>query len=122
MVKREEHTMNQIRAVQLVCVLGCLALAIALGAAFLRGGAGQSFDVMLADPWGRTVIVDINAAFAGLIAVVWLVEPRRPIALAITVLTPVIGSFIPLIWLIVRAKRLAALARMSPSTSAGTDR
>lgn len=111
----------QVRAVQLVCVVGCVALAIALGAAVVRGGAGQSFDAMLADPWGRTVIVDINAAFAGLIAVVWLVEPRRPVALAITLLTPVIGSFLPLIWLIVRAQRLAALASTSPSTSIDTD-
>ena len=99
-----------IRAVQAVCVGGCVALGIVLAIAVAHGGAGHSFDVMLADPWGRTVIVDINAAFAGLIVLVWIFEPRRPVALAITVLTPVIGSFVPLAWIALRARRLASLA------------
>jgi hypothetical protein len=110
-----------IRVAQGVCVLGCVALGIALGVAFAHGGAGQSFDVMLADPWGRTVIVDINAAFVGLIVLVWFFEPRRSIALAVTVLTPVIGSFVPLAWIILRARRLAGLASGRGSTPPSPD-
>lgn len=95
-----------VRIVQVVCAVAFVVLAVVAGLALVAGGAGASFDAILADPWGRTVVVDINAAFIALIALVWLLEPRRSVALAITVLTPVLGSFVPLVWVIVRAAQL----------------
>ena len=95
-----------VRAVQAVAAFAFVVLAIVAGLALVAGDAGASFDAILADPWGRTVVVDINAAFVALIAMVWLLEPRRGVALAVTVLTPVLGSFVPLIWLFARASLL----------------
>lgn len=97
---------GRVRVVQVACAVAFVVLAVVAGVALAAGGAGASFDAILADPWGRTVVVDINAAFVGLIALVWLLEPKRGVALVITVLTPVLGSFVPLVWIIARAAQL----------------
>lgn len=78
-----------------------LLVACALGAA---GDAtlGESFARVLADPWGRTMVVDLNAGFVAFLIVVWLFEPRRAVAVVVTLLTPVLGNFVPLAWLLWR--------------------
>jgi hypothetical protein len=58
------------------------------------------------------MLVDLNAAFMFAIGVIWLLEPRRGVAVAVMVLTPMLGSFVPLAWLIARAGTVQA--RLAP--------
>lgn len=93
-----------------------LAVACALGAAG-ESTLGDSFARVLADPWGVAMVVDLNAGFVAFLVVVWLFEPRRGVAVAATLLTPVLGNFVPLAWLAARASLLArAAAHQSAST------
>jgi hypothetical protein len=87
-----------------------LAVACALAAA---GDAtlGESFARVLADPWGRTMVVDLNVGFVAFLVVVWLFEPRRAVAVVVTLLTPALGNFVPLAWLVARSALLARSAR-----------
>ncbi|MBM4279337.1 MAG: hypothetical protein FJ137_00780 [Deltaproteobacteria bacterium] len=87
-----------------------LAVACALGAAG-DASLGESFARVLADPWGRTMVVDLNVGFVAFLVVVWLFEPRRAVAVVLTLLTPVLGNFVPLGWLMARATLLVQRAR-----------
>jgi hypothetical protein len=95
-----------------VASLAFLALAVACALASVGDASiGESFARVVADPWGRTMVVDLNAAFVALVIVVWLFEPRRAVAVVVTLLTPALGSFVPLAWLIARRAHLLRLPR-----------
>ena len=80
-----------------------LAVAAVLLAAILRAAASadifESFAAVVADPWGLVGIVDLYAALALLAVLVWVLEPRRPVALAVILASPVLGSLAPALWL-----------------------
>ena len=98
-----------------VSAVAFAALAVACALASVSDATlGASFARVLEDPWGRTMVVDLNAAFVALIAIVWLFEPRRAVAVVVTLLTPALGSFVPLAWLIARRAHLLQLARRLP--------
>ena len=90
-----------------VAALAFLALAAACVNGFASGADfSGSFGAVVDNPWGLTMLVDLNAAFVFAILVVWLVEPKRSVAILVTLTTPLLGSFVPLAWLIVRAGML----------------
>lgn len=81
-----------------------LALAAACVNGFVSGADFfASFGAVTDNPWGLTMLVDLNAAFVFCVVVVWLLEPRRGVAVLVTLATPLLGSFVPLAWLIARA-------------------
>ncbi len=88
-----------------------LAVTCALGAAS-PATLADSFSRVLADPWGRAMVVDLNAGFVAFVLIVWLFEPRRGVAVVVTALTPVLGNFVPLAWLILRARWLQQAATL----------
>ncbi len=99
-----------VAALALALAFVALAVACAVGAVS-DASLGDSFSRVLADPWGRAMIVDLNAGFVAFLVVVWLLEPRRAIAVVATLLTPVLGNFVPLAWLL---WRLPLLRRWPP--------
>jgi hypothetical protein len=87
-----------------LAALAFLALAGACVNGFVSGADFfASFGAVSDNPWGLTMLVDLNAAFVFCVVVVWLLEPKRGVALLVTVTTPLLGSFVPLAWLIARA-------------------
>lgn len=94
-----------------------LAVACALGAAG-DASLGDSFARVLADPWGRAMVTDLNAGFVAFLVVVWLFEPRRAVAVVATLLTPVLGNFVPLAWLLWRLPRLRSVPRADTDRAA----
>jgi hypothetical protein len=100
-----------------VSAVSAVALAVLAVACALGAGSGvalvDSFARVLADPWGRVFVVDLNVGFVAFLVVVWLFEPRRSVALATTVLTPVLGNFVPLAWLLARGALLSRAAARS---------
>lgn len=95
-----------VRLVQVACVVAFVVLAVVAGYAMATADMATSFALLLNDPWGVTTVVDVNAGFVFAMAVVWLLEPRRGVCVVVTVLTPLLGNFVPLVWLAVRAARL----------------
>lgn len=100
-----------VSATQLVCTVSFVILALVALHTASTASFAEHFPQVLDNPWGFTTVVDLNAAFVFAIALVWLLEPSRRVAVAVTVLTPLLGTFVPLAWLIARAAHLHALTR-----------
>jgi len=96
-------------SISLVAAVAFLVLAGACVNGALSGVPFfDSVSAVTDNPWGLTMLVDLNAAFAFAIGVIWLVEPRRGVTVVVAVLTPLLGSFVPLAWLFMRAPALRA--------------
>jgi hypothetical protein len=84
-----------------------LAAALILGAAIVWAMATASFSASFAkianDPWGVVTLIDLYSAFLVTGLLIWRFEASRPLALALIVLTLVLGSLVPLLWLAFRA-------------------
>lgn len=105
------------RVIALVAAVAFLALAAACVVASTGSvSLGESFGRILDDPWGRTIVVDLNVGFVAFLCVVWLFEPRRAVAVFVTLLTPLLGNFVPLAWLIARASLLVRCAAREPTS------
>jgi hypothetical protein len=100
-----------VRAAQLACAVSFILLAVVAVHTAVTAPFQEHFPQVLSNPWGFTTVVDLNAAFVFAIAVVWLLEPSRRVAVAVTVLTPLLGTFVPLAWLMARAAQLHRLTR-----------
>jgi hypothetical protein len=103
------HHPLPVRVAQLACALSFVVLAVVAVHTTFVASFQEHFPKLLDNPWGFTTVVDLNAAFVFAIAVVWLLEPLRRIAVVVTVLTPLLGAFVPLAWLIARAASLQRL-------------
>lgn len=109
---RYPHRMHHplpVRAAQFASVVAFAVLAVVAVHTASTARFDEHFPQVLDNPWGLTTVVDLNAAFVFAIAVVWLLEPARRVALLVTVLTPVLGAFVPLAWLVARAPHLQRL-------------
>jgi hypothetical protein len=106
------HSSPTVRVAQFACALSFVVLAVVAVHTALTANFQEHFPRVLDNPWGFTTVVDLNAVFVFAIAVVWLVEPVRRVAVAVTVLTPLLGAFVPLAWLMVRAAHLQRLTRL----------
>jgi hypothetical protein len=100
-----------VRAAQLACLVSFIVLAVVAVHTAATASFQEHFPKVLDNPWGFTTVVELNAAFVFAIALVWLLEPSRRIAVAVTVLTPLLGTFVPLAWLMGRAAHLQRLTR-----------
>lgn len=97
--------------------LAALALTAAIFWALGRASLFESFGKIIADPWGVVTLIDLYAGFLAISVVIALAEPNRGIAAIAIVLTPVLGSVVPLIWLIARLPMMIermATGRWSP--------
>lgn len=94
---------ERMHPISLLAIAAFVALALAcVNGAWSGSSFSESFGAVVDNPWGLTMLVDLNAAFLFAIGIIWLLEPRRGVAVVVTVLTPVLGSFVPLAWLIAR--------------------
>jgi hypothetical protein len=87
------------------------ALAAAIVYASLTADIAESFAAIVADPWGLVTLVDLYAAFVLLLVLVALIEPERRVIFLVIVLTPVLGSLVPALWLAARFPMLVRHAR-----------
>lgn len=101
------HPISLVAAVAFLVLAGACVNGALSGVPFF-----DSVSTVTDNPWGLTMLVDLNAAFMFAIGVIWLLEPRRGVAFAVMVLTPMLGSFVPLAWLIARAGTIRA--RLAP--------
>lgn len=89
------------------------ALLLALAILWAAGEASiiDSVARISADPWGVVTLVDLYAGLLLFAIVVVVTEPSRPVAIAVVLLSPVLGNLVPAVWLIARLPRLAARLR-----------
>jgi hypothetical protein len=82
--------------------VAALALTAAIFWALGRASMFESFGKIIADPWGVVTLIDLYAGFLAISVVIAVAEPKRSIAAIAIILTPFLGSVMPLIWLIAR--------------------
>ncbi len=88
--------------IRIVLLGALLLLAGAIAWAATRASFGASFAAILADPWGVVTLIDLYAGFLAAAVIVFLVEPRRGIAIAVAATLPFLGNLVLLAWLIWR--------------------
>lgn len=78
--------------VQIVSIVAMLAMALAIGYAFIAGDFGREGAVLGAMPWGIVSLVDLYAGFA--LFACWVVyrEASRPAAIVWVLLILVLGN------------------------------
>jgi hypothetical protein len=82
--------------------VAALALTGAIFWAMGRASLFESFGKIIADPWGVVTLIDLYAGFLAISVVIAIAEPRRIVAAVTIILTPFLGSVVPLVWLIAR--------------------
>ena len=66
---------------------------------------------MMEQAWGQIALLDLYSGFLLTLSIIWLFEPRLNLRLLLTVTLPLLGNPVFAIWLILRWKRLKALAQ-----------
>lgn len=79
-------------AAQIISVVAMLAMALAIGYAFIAGDFGREGAVLGAMPWGIVSLVDLYAGFS--LFACWVVyrEPSRVAAIVWVLLIMVLGN------------------------------
>ncbi len=92
--------------VVLLAVLAILPGSIAWAA--MRASLGESFAAIIADSLGAGDLIDLYAGFVAAAVIVFLVEPRRGVSLAVAATLPFLGNLVLLAWLAGRGLGLLA--------------
>jgi hypothetical protein len=85
------------------------AAALLSGAIFWASFAAPffaGFSAVLANPWGVVTLIDLYAGFLFAGVLIWVLEPNRPLAATLVLITLVLGNVVPLVWLAARGLRL----------------
>ena len=99
---------------RILLLAAAVILAGAIAWAAMTASFGASFALITANPWGVVTLIDLYAAFLVAAVVIWRFEPPRPLAAVLILLTLVLGSLVPLLWLAFRAGP-ALVGRVSAS-------
>lgn len=98
------------------------ALSLGFGAlvvwAFGAASFGESFAAITSDPWGIVSLADLYLGFILAAVLVWILEPSRPLALAVIVPTFFLGNIVPGLWLAARLPMI--VSRVSDRQSASS--
>lgn len=78
---------------QVVAAVGVIAMALAIGYAFIAGDFGREGAVLTAMPWGIVSLVDLYVGFALFSLWVAYRESSRPAAVVWVLLIMVLGNF-----------------------------
>lgn len=97
--------MSIVRILALVLAAALLALIVW---ASLETPIGESFGRIVADPWGLVTLADLYLGFLLFSVVVVVFEPNRPLAVAVVLLTLVLGNLVTAVWLVARLPLLIA--------------
>jgi len=66
---------------------------------------------LLSLTWGRISLIDLYAGFLLAIALVWILESKLWVKLAVSILLPIIGNPVLAVWLLWRFKHIAAMQK-----------
>jgi Protein of unknown function (DUF1475) len=109
--KTEMNTLL-IPVLRALLALAALVLTAAIIWALGRASLFDSFGKIIADPWGIVTLIDLYSGFLAISVVIAIAEPRRAVTASVIMLTPFLGSVVPLAWLIIRLPML--IDRMTP--------
>jgi hypothetical protein len=79
-------------------VLAALVLVAAIVWAAFSAPFWASFAYITANPWGVVTLVDLYSGFLAASLVIWVVEPQKPVALALILLMLALGNIVTLVW------------------------
>ncbi len=99
--------MTLIRILSLVGGL-ILAASIIWAMAVWDGSFGEAIAWLTSESWGVVSLIDLYLGFFFIAVFIWLLEPKKWIALVFIIPLPVLGNVWPAIWI---AWRLAAVMR-----------
>jgi hypothetical protein len=85
--------------IRLILIAVALVLSASIVWASLNAPLFASFGIITANPWGVVTLIDLYSGFLVASVVIWVLEPSRPLALALILLTLVLGNVVTLVWL-----------------------
>lgn len=101
--------------IRILCLIGGLVLLASIF--WAADAAGQSFGEAIAwlvsGPWGVVTLIDLYLGFFFIAVLIWLLEPKRWIALLFILPLPFLGNVWAAVWMawrlaqVIQARRAA---------------
>ena len=74
-------------------------------------------DVMVAEPWGVATLVDIYISFTLIVILIACIEKSLMTGILMGISTYMLGSLVPLVYTVVRYKKIEALFKKETNES-----
>ncbi len=84
---------------RVLCAIGFVILAGSIVWAFTAAPFWESVDLVVSNPWGVVMLIDLYLGFFIFAVVIARFEPNRGLAVALIAAMPFLGNVVPLGWL-----------------------